>query len=393
MATRPLDGVRVLDLTQIYNGPYATFLLAMAGADVLKVEPPQGEHLRKRPGQAGSRIPFAMLNSGKRCIVLDLKAPGDRDALLGLAREADVLVENFRPGVMDRLGLSREALRAVNPRLIIASSSGYGSDGPYRDYAAMDLVVQAMSGVMAITGEAEGPPMKAGPAMCDFGAGIHLYGAIVTALLERERTGRARAVEVAMLEVVYPTLISNLGLLASEGPGRVQRTGNRHGGLSICPYNVYPAADGHIAIICNHDGHWQALAGFFGQEALACRPDYATRAGRVARMQEVDGIVAGWTRGLGKEALFKGLAEAGVPCAPVRELAEVQADPQLRFRRALLEEDHPEFGRIVLPTSPLCFEDVPRDIRWPSRGLGEDQEILTGGGVRWPSPVGREETP
>ncbi|MBV8612363.1 MAG: CoA transferase [Acetobacteraceae bacterium] len=389
MATHPLDGVRVLDLTQIYNGPYATFLLAMAGADVVKVEPPQGEQLRKRPGQAGSRIPFAMLNSGKRCIVLNLKAPEDREALLRLARDADVLVENFRPGVMDRLGLSRDALRAVNPRLIVASSSGYGSDGPYRDYAAMDLVVQAISGIMAITGEADGPPLKAGPALCDFGAGVHLYGAIVTALFERERTGRARAVEVAMLEAVYPTLASNLGLLASEGPARVQRTGNRHGGLAICPYNVYPAADGHIAIICNHDGHWQALAGFFGQEALAHCPDYATGADRVARMEEVDGLVSRWTRGMAKEPLFNGLAEAGVPCAPVRELTEVQADPQLHVRRALLDIEHPAFGKTVLPTSPLCFEDVPRDIRWPSRDLGADQDIVVGG-AGWPARPGEE---
>jgi crotonobetainyl-CoA:carnitine CoA-transferase CaiB-like acyl-CoA transferase len=372
--SRPLDGIRVIDLTQIYNGPYATFLLAMAGAEVIKVEPPQGEQLRKRPGQ-GSQLPFAMLNSGKSCVVLDLKAPADLDALLRLVREADVLVENYRPGVMDRLGLSREALRAVNPRLIMASSSGYGATGPYRDFAAMDLVVQAMSGVMSITGEPEGGPMKAGPAMCDFGAGVHLYGAIVTALLERERTGRARAVEVAMLECVYPSLTSSLGLLGMGGEPQLQ-TGNRHGGLSITPYNVYPAADGHIAIICNHDGHWLALADFFGEGALARSPAFATKAERVARMDEVDALVSGWTGMRGKEKMFAGLSAAGVPCAPVRTLPELMQDPQLRARGALVEVDHPQQGRVTLPTSPLVFEDVPRDIRWPSRPLGADQHLV-----------------
>ncbi|HWX50223.1 MAG TPA: CoA transferase [Roseomonas sp.] len=383
MSARPLDGIRVIDLTQIYNGPYATFLLAMAGAEVIKVEPPQGEQLRKRPGQ-GSQVPFVMLNSGKHCIVLDLKDSEGRDALLRLARDADVLVENFRPGVMDRLGLSRETLRAVNPRLVIASGSGYGSTGPYRDFAAMDLVVQAMSGVMSITGEAEGPPMKAGPAMCDFGAGVHLYGAIVTALLERERTGRARAVEVAMLECVYPTLTSNIGLLAgqeggqgeSQGGGATLRTGNRHGGLSIAPYNVYPAADGHFAVICNHDAHWLAFADYFGEGEIARSPRYATKASRVAHMDELDAMVAGWTSRQGKEALFQGLCAAGVPCAPVRELTEVLHDPQLRARQALLDIEHPDHGRVTLPTSPLVFEDVPRDIRWPSRRLGADQHLV-----------------
>jgi len=375
--SRPLDGLRVIDLTQIYNGPYATFLLAMAGADVIKVEPPQGEHLRKRPGQ-GSQLPFAMLNAGKRSVVLDLKLEADRDALLRLVRDADVLVENYRPGVMERLGLTPDALRAANPRIVLASSSGYGATGPYRDFPAMDLVVQAMSGVMSITGEPGGGPMKAGPALCDFGAGIHLYGAIVTALLERERTGRARAVEVAMLECVYPSLTSNLGL---AGTGEVPRTGNRHGGMSIVPYNVYPTADGHIAIICNNDAHWLALAEFFGEGELGRSPDYATKAERVARIDAVDALVAGWTAARGKDALFAGLCAARVPCAPVRTLDEVMHDPQLRARGALIDVDHPQQGRITVPTSPLVFEDVPRDIRWPSRPLGADQDLVRAAGA------------
>src|SRR5690606_20274224 len=161
----PLTGIKVVDLTQIYNGPYATFLMAMAGADVIKIEPPGGEHTRRRQRDGGGvHIPHAMLNSGKRFVVLDLKADDDRETFIELVREGDVLVENFRPGVMDRLGFSLDYLREINPRLIYASSSGFGKTGPYSAYPAMDLAVQAMSGVMSITGFADNPPVKAGPA-------------------------------------------------------------------------------------------------------------------------------------------------------------------------------------------------------------------------------------
>jgi formyl-CoA transferase len=171
----PLAGLVILDLSQIYNGPYATFLLAMAGAEVIKVEPRMGEHLRRRGALSAAALPFAMLNRNKRSVSLDLKTAKGRDLLLKLAARADVLVENFAPGAMDRLGLGVAAVRAVNPRLIYASSSGYGSSGPYRDYPAMDLTVQAMSGVMSITGFSDRPPIKSGPALCDFFAGVHLY--------------------------------------------------------------------------------------------------------------------------------------------------------------------------------------------------------------------------
>ena len=186
----PLAGITVVDLCQIYNGPYATFLCAQAGADVIKVEPKGGEHLRRRGVVGGAALPFAMLNANKRSVSLDLKNPQGRDLLIEMVRRADVLVENFAPGVMERLGLGVEAMHKINPRLVYAQSSGYGQEGLYRDYPAMDLTVQAMSGIMDITGFPEREPVKAGPALCDFFAGVHLYGGIVTALLDRERTGR-----------------------------------------------------------------------------------------------------------------------------------------------------------------------------------------------------------
>src|SRR5437763_9169299 len=240
----PLAGVTVIDLSQIYNGADATFLGAQAGADGIKVEPKGGEHLRRRGVVGGAALPFAMLNANKRSVSLDLKNPQGRDLLTEMVRRADVLVENFAPGVMERLGLGVEPMHAINPRLVYAQSSGYGQDGLYRDYPAMDLTVQAMSGVMGITGFADREPVKAGPALCDFFAGVHLYGGIVTALYDRERTGRGRTVEVAMLDPVYASLSSQLGMCFGQGWQEAGRTGNRHGGLAESPYNVYPASDG-----------------------------------------------------------------------------------------------------------------------------------------------------
>src|SRR3954464_5578775 len=300
----PLTGMTVVDLSQIYNGPYATFLCAQAGADVIKVEPKGGEHLRRRGVVGGAALPFAMLNANKRSVSLDLKNPQGRDLLIEMVKRADVLVENFAPGVMERLGIGVEAMHKINPRLVYAQSSGYGQDGLYRDYPAMDLTVQAMSGVMGITGFADREPVKAGPALCDFFAGVHLYGGIVTALYDRERTGRGRTVEVSMLDAVYASLSSQLGMCFGQGWQDAGRTGNRHGGLAESPYNVYSTSDGYIAIICVTDGHWKSLTQAMARPDLMDDPRLGSLKDRVAHMDLVDDTVSGWTRGYTKEALF-----------------------------------------------------------------------------------------
>ena len=372
----PFSGVVVLDLTQIYNGPYATFLLAQAGAEVIKIEPPGGEHLRRRQGASGAAMPFAMLNANKRAMTLDLKTEDGRALLLRLVEAADVLAENFAPGVMERLGLGEATLRGVNPRLICASSSGYGRTGPYRDYPAMDLTVQAMAGVIDTTGQPDAPPVKAGPALADFLAGAHLFGAISAALFERERTGRGRSVEVSMMESVYPTLASGLGLFYGSG-GAVERTGNRHSGLSLSPYNVYPAADGFVAIITNNDAHWRRLVGALGRPELAAEPRFATLADRCRQMDAVDAEIAALTRARPKAALFELLIGHRVPCAPVRTLLEVVNDPHLHARGSLHWIDHPEYGRMVVPISPLRFDGKDGTAPYePSAPLGADTDAI-----------------
>ena len=385
-ARQPLGGLVVIDLSQIYNGPYATFLMAAAGADVIKVEPPGGEPLRRRSVVGGAALPFAMLNGCKRSIALDLKSEAGKEALLGLVAGADVLVENYAPGTMARLGLGHEALRAINPRLIYASSTGFGGDGPYRDYPAMDLTIQAMAGVMTTTGFPDRPPVKAGPAMCDFFAGVHLYGAIVTALYDRERTGRGGRVEVSMQDAVYASLSSSLGMHwgnAGKADAPPPRTGNRHGGLAESPYNVYPTSDGWIAIICVGDPHWRNLCAAMARPDAVADPRFASLKDRVAAMDDVDAIVSDWTRQRTKQDAFETLMNNHVPCAPVRDLTEVMNDPNMHARGSLQWQDHPELGRIVVPHSPLRFAGVPLRTLTPSRKLGADTRAVLAERLEW----------
>lgn len=386
MDAQPLAGVTVVDLSQIYNGPYATFLMAVAGARVIKIEPPGGEPLRRRGVVGGAALPFAMLNGCKDCLVLDLKQPSGKEALKALVSNADVVVENYAPGTMERLGLGADTLQALNPRLIYASSSGFGRDGPYQAYPAMDLTVQAMSGVMETTGFADRPPVKAGPALCDFFAGVHLYGAIATALFERERTGVARRVEVAMQDAVYASLSSSLGMHwgnAGKPDAPPPRTGNRHGGLAESPYNVYPTNDGYIAIICVGDAHWSNLVRAMGRTDLLHEDRFSTLKKRVAAMDEVDALVSAWTSTRSKAEAFATLMASKVPCAPVRNLDEVTNDTNMHARGALQWLDHPTLGRIVVQHSPMRYAGSARLALRPSGELGADTAaVLEEFGIR-----------
>ena len=369
----PLEGVVVIDLTHIYNGPYATFLLAMAGATVVKIEPRNGEHLRHRADAASAGAPFAMLNANKRAVTLDFTTVRGRAMLLKMIERADVLAENFAPGVLDRRGLGYEAARTVNPRIVYASGSGYGLTGPNRDFPAMDLTVQAMSGVLATTGTAETPPLKAGPALADFSGGVHLYGAIMTALFARERTGRGRKVEVSMQEATYASLSSSIGMYFSRPQdGAPRRTGNRHSGLAESPYNVYPTQDGYIAIVGNHDRHFRQILDLMGREDLSDDPRFVGLRARAANMDAVDTLVSEWTAQHEKEPLAAMLLERRVPCAPVREIPEVVRDEHMHERGALVWQDHPQFGRIVVQRSPMRYHGLPLTEMVPSGDLGEN---------------------
>jgi crotonobetainyl-CoA:carnitine CoA-transferase CaiB-like acyl-CoA transferase len=379
-------GLRVLDLGQYYQGPYAGLLLAMGGADVVKVEPPGGEPLRRRFG-GGTSYPQALLNSNKRSLAIDLKQPHGVELLGRLAECTDVLIENFAPGVTERLGIAAAKLCARNPRLVYASGTGFGSTGPDRDALALDVVVQAVAGVMDVTGQPDGPPTKAGPQIADFLSGTHLYGAIVTALYERERTGAGRHVEVAMQDAVYPSLTSNLGSLHYRGPDAARRTGSRHGGVAVTPYNVYEAADGHVAIICTTEDHWQRLCRAMERPDLLEDPRFASNRVRVENLLETDEVVLEWTRPRKRDELTRALRREAVPAGPVRDLLEVMHDPGLHERGMLEWIEHPEVGRMAVPRSPMRFEGEPLPELRPSPRLGEHAEEVL---VEWLGMSGEE---
>ncbi len=377
LAELPLKGITVLDLGQIYNGPYCGYLLAMSGARVIKVEPPAGERMRGDADGPLTSYPFMMLNGNKETITLNLKSAPGRDLLRGLVAKADVLLENYKPGTMDGHGVGSAALRGINPGLIYAAGTGFGRTGPRRDYLAMDLTVQAIGGVMAVTGNHGEPPLKAGPALCDILGGAHLYAAITTALVRRGRTGDGAVVDVAMQDAVFPTLTSALGAYYRRG-GEPPRTGNRHHAMALAPYNVYAAADGFVAIICIRERHWRSLTDVMGKPELASDPRFADNAARTRNMDAVDAAVEAWTMTLDKAEVFRVCQQHGVVCAPVQSLGDVLHDPQLLQRGALAKLDHEHYGEVVLPSTPLRFEDAPPPAVELPRAAGADNATVYG---------------
>jgi crotonobetainyl-CoA:carnitine CoA-transferase CaiB-like acyl-CoA transferase len=369
----PLTGVRVLDLGHVFQGPYATFLMAMAGAEVIKIEPPHGDMSRKR-GRDGD-YPFRALNGCKRGIVLNLKTARGRELLLELARSADVLVENFAPAVMPRLGLGADVLLEANPRLIYASASGFGSTGPYADKLALDLTIQAMSGMMSTTGEKGGRPLKAGVPVADFMSGAHLYGAVVTALYERERTGRGRALEVSMLEALYATLLPSAGHVYASN-SVPQRTGNRHVADSYVPFDTFEASDGWVAIVCATDEHWANLTRAMGRPDLGDDQHLRGLAGRIERIDEVTAIIAAWAAARTRDEVTQLCQDFHVPSAPLRNVKEVLDDPHLRARGFLTEHETPA-GKVALPNSPMRYagSDLMPLQAPPSLGQHSDQVL------------------
>lgn len=374
---RALNDVSVISLGQIYNGPYCTLILSYLGADVTKIEPPFGEPLRSRV-ESGEPPEYVMMNSNKRGITLNLKTDRGKELFKELVEDADVLVENYGAGTMKNLGLGYETLSEVNSELIYAHGSGFGEDGPYQQYPAMDLTIQAISGVMDVTGFPDGPPVKAGIAVADFMGGIHLATGVLAALYQREQTGEGQHVEVSMHDAIYPTLMSPLAshFANDDAPSR---TGNRHSGLAHSPYNVYKTADGYVAIFAVTDQHWESLLGVIGREDLADDPRFETNYKRSQNIDEVDDIVENWTAERNRDDIVETLLESNVPCGPVNELEEVVEDPHLKERRMINEIDHPTYGEISIPGLPIRLEDSAYPDFEPSPEKGRDNDAVYGG--------------
>ena len=371
-----LAGITVLDLGQIYNGPYATFLMAMAGARVIKVESLMGETLRGRGETSAAAYPFMLLNQNKESLSIDLKTDQGKDIFRQLVTKADVVLENFSPDTMTKLGLSATSLLELNPALIYAAGSGYGRSGPHRDFQAMDLTVQAMSGVMSTTGYDGTPPLKAGVPLCDFFGGVHLYGAIVTALFERTTTGKGAIIDMAMQDTVLPNLASVLGAYYYFDQQVPARTGNQHSALTMSPYNVYEATDGHVSIICIRDGHWRGLLRAIGRAELLEDARLAKMSQRSERIADVDAIVSEFTQAHTRQEILDALQGEGVPTAMVRDVKEVLADEHMHERGTLRDIEHPVLGNVTLMNSAINVATGSRiEPKLPAQ-LGEQNDLV-----------------
>jgi len=367
----PLAGVKVLDLTRVLAGPYCTMFLGDLGAEVVKIEQPDvGDDTRAwgPPFVGGESAYFLCINRNKKSVTLDLKSNQAIGLLRRLAEGADVLVENFRPGTMERLGLGERELRAANPRLIYASLSGFGADGPMKDWPGYDLIIQAWGGLMSVTGMPDGEPTKVGVAIVDIVAGLMLGKAILAALFARERTGVGQRLETSLLEAEVACLI-NAGsnyLVGGVVPGR---WGNAH--PNIVPYQSFKSRDGYLVIGVASEGIWRRLCQAIGMPGLADDPRFARNPQRVEHRGELIDILTEIFLQRDTAAWVTFLIDAGVPCTPVQTIDQVFLAPQVIAREMVVEVPHPTAGTIRMAGLPVKFSGTPASIRLAPPLLGQ----------------------
>ncbi|HSN91534.1 MAG TPA: CaiB/BaiF CoA-transferase family protein [Anaeromyxobacteraceae bacterium] len=365
-----LSHLRVLDLSRVLAGPWATQVLADLGAEVIKVERPgTGDESRAwgppflrdaRGEETGESAYFLSANRGKKSIAVDLSRPEGQAIVRRLAQRADVLVENFKVGALDRLGLGFAALSAANPRLVYCSISGFGQTGPYRDRAGYDFLVQGMGGLMSVTGEPDGAPgggpMKVGVAVADVLTGMYAATAVLAALAWRDRTGRGQRVDLSLLDVQVATLANQAqsALVTGRPPARM---GNAH--PSIVPYQAFAAMDGHLVLAVGNDAQFARFCEVAGLPELARDPRFATNAARVRNREDLVARLAPVLSARPAGDWIRALEAAGVPCGPINDLAQVFDDPQVRARGMRVEVPHPLAGAVPLVASPLRLSDTP----------------------------------
>ena len=368
---RPLDGILVLDFSRVLSGPYCTMQLADLGARVIKIEQPgRGDDTRAwgPPFAGGESAYFLSVNRNKESLALDLKQAGARPILDALLARADVVVENFRPGTMERLGLDYETVAARHPRIVYASISGFGQTGPRHAEAGYDAMMQAEGGLMSITGAAGGPPFRLGVAIGDIATGMFAVQGILAALFARDRIGRGQRIDIAMLDAVTALLTYQASIAFATG-ATPARMGNRH--PSIAPYDTFAAADGDFVLSVGNDDQFRRLARVLERPALAGDRRFATNADRVehyeALREELSPALAAWTR----KDLLQALTAAGVPSGAVRSVTEALADPQLAAREMIVPLDHATAGPIRVLGTPLKLSDTPASVRTPPPSLGQ----------------------
>jgi formyl-CoA transferase/CoA:oxalate CoA-transferase len=375
---RLLDGVTVLDLTRMLAGPYGALLLADLGAEVIKVEDPGGGDPVRAMGPPfiqGESAYFISINRNKKSLTLDLTTPRGREVFLGLARQADVVLDNFRPGILEKLGVDYSALRRVNPRIIACSISAFGQDGPYRSLPAFDLILQAMGGAMSITGEPNRDPVRMGIPMGDLAGGLFGAMAVAAALFQRERTGEGRYIDLSLLDcqVSLLTYVAQYFLVTGEVPGPV---GSAH--ATIVPYQAFRTRDVHIVIAIFTEKFWSQFCNVIGRPDLVEDPRFATNRERHAHRHELIPILEGIFATRTGEEWLRDLRAEGIPSGPIHAVDRVLSDPQVLHRGMVVEMDHPVCGRLKVVGTPV--KALPGD--WgtlrPPPALGQDTEEVLG---------------
>lgn len=371
----PLQDVKVLDLSRVLAGPYCTGLLADLGADVVKVESRHGDDARHLgPFTNGESVYFAQLNRGKRSIVLDLKDPTDLATLHRLVAEADVIVENFRPGVTDRLGIDYASLRQLNPRLVYASISGFGQQGPMAQMPAYDLVVQAMSGLMEATGTQDGGPTRVGESVGDVIAGLFAAWAISTALYEREHSGTGRHLDVAMFDSLVSLQVTAMSILTASGalPGRV---GNRH--PVSAPFDTYPTSDGLVAVAVASSAVFARFCDLVGRPEMVSDPRFADDTSRATNRAAIEEAAIAWSSTRSTDEAIAEANGAGVPVAPLWDLDQALHSDQVVERGLVGHFDHPVLGRTPYLPQPVRSPGSDPAQRVPSSpSLGEHRDAV-----------------
>jgi crotonobetainyl-CoA:carnitine CoA-transferase CaiB-like acyl-CoA transferase len=373
--TQPLEGLTVLDLTRVLSGPYCTMLLADMGARVIKIEQPgKGDDTRAwgPPFLDGESAYFLSINRNKESVTLDFKKPGGRAILDRLIAQSDIVVENFRPGTLDKLGLDYGSLSRQHPKLIVCSISGFGQTGPRRPEAGYDAVMQAEGGLMSITGPADGQPYRLGVAIADIVTGMFGAQGVLLALLARHRTGRGQLVDIAMLDSVAALLTYQAGILFATDTAP-RRIGNRH--PTIVPYETFSASDGDFVLAVGNDEQWRRFCTTAG---IPEEERFATNRQRVTRYEELKPLLAEVLGRNTRQSWIAQLQAAGVPCGSVRDLKEVFADPQLAAREMIATIDHATIGSLRLLGIPVKLSDTPGAVSTAPPALGQHTDAVLG---------------
>jgi len=372
---RALAGVRVLDVTQFMAGPFCSMILADLGAEVIKIEPPSGDSTRQMVGATGSESPsFNAVNRGKRSLVVNLKLGAGQQLVKRIAQSSDILIENYRPGVMQGFGLGYDALAAINPRLIYASISGYGQTGPSRAKGGFDLIAQGVSGIMSVTGEPDRPPAKAGVPLTDLGAALFAVTGVLAALHHRATTGIGQYIDTSLIEAGVALSVWE----ATEyfaGPGVPTPLGSAH--RMNAPYQAIRCADGYVTIGANTDRLFQRLCNVLGRPEWSDDPDFVNNGKRVSHRARLASLIESAMSQQPRQHWLSALDAADIPCGPINDYAQVFADPQVTARDMVLEIDHPVLGRLRTLGSPIKMSATPADAGRRAPLLGEHtDEVL-----------------